>query len=65
MCYFTQIVLKKNSMSSKWIDLEDLVASQDVDVVDAEGVPNPELFIEEMKKYRKKPTHKQSGKERP
>ena len=39
-----------NSAASAWMDLKELVASQDIDVLDKEGEPATEFFIELLEK---------------
>jgi len=48
----TQIKLEKNSVTSAWSDMVELVNSQDVDVTDAEGEDRGELFLSAVAKIR-------------
>jgi len=48
-----QILMEKNSVCSKWMDLVDLVNSQDVEVVDKNGADVSETFMEAMDNYKK------------
>jgi hypothetical protein len=45
----TQVVLQNNSTCSGWFDLTDLVASQDLDVVDQEGEDAHDEFLSAVK----------------
>jgi hypothetical protein len=49
----TQVKLSKNSCTSEWIDLVELVSSSDVDVEDKEGENVSETFLEILEEYRK------------
>jgi hypothetical protein len=50
----TQIKLEKNSACSAWVDLVELVSSQDMDVVDDEGEVVTEDFLLAMEDLRKR-----------
>lgn len=57
----TQIVLEKNSTCSKWIDLVELVQSQDIDAQNRKGENVSEDFLEIMENHRKKAPATRSG----
>ena len=48
-----QILLEKNGVCSKWMDIVNLVNSQDVEVVDRNGADVSETFMEAMDNYKK------------
>jgi hypothetical protein len=47
-----QIVIKPNSTSSPWLDVEELVKSQDVDVFGPDAAPMHEQFLEMLAEAR-------------
>jgi hypothetical protein len=49
----TQIKLSKNSCCSEWIDLIELVSSQDVDVEAKDGENVSETFLEILEEFRR------------
>ncbi len=49
----TSIQLQKNSATTRWADVEELVKAQEVDVVDQEGEDASELFLETWERLRK------------
>ena len=48
-----QVILEKNSVCSKWMDIVELINSQDVEVVDQTGADIPERFMDAMANYKK------------
>ena len=55
------IVLEKNSSCSKWADITDLVASQDVDIVDEQGETISERYLAAYEEHKKTAPVQQSG----
>jgi hypothetical protein len=49
----TQVKIAKNSCCSTWTDLVELVASQDLDVVDKAGENRSDDFLETLDQFRK------------
>jgi hypothetical protein len=47
-----QIQLQKNSTCTAWVDVEDLIRAQDVDVFDADDNPGHELLAGYMEEAR-------------
>ena len=47
-----QISLEKNSVASKWVDVVEMVASQDIDATDSEGEDTGEAFLAAMEKLK-------------
>jgi len=45
-------IFKQNSVVTNWMDLKDLVASQDMDIVDAEGESKSEDFLKLIEKLQ-------------
>ena len=56
------IHIEKNSASSKWSDITDMVSSQDIEIVDGEGEVISEQFLTTMAEYKKTAQAQQSGK---
>lgn len=56
-----RIQMEKNSVTSKWLDIVDLVASQDVDIVNGEGDSVAEQFLETLATLRKQPSKENTG----
>ena len=59
--FITQVKLERNSVSSKWVDLTELVRSQDVDATNEEGTNVSEEFLEAMDTFKKSASHERSG----
>ena len=53
------IQLQKNSITSKWVDVEELVRAQEVDVINSEGEEVSDRFLETWDRLRK--THHLGG----
>ncbi len=51
--FVLQIRLDRNSTCSKWLDVVDLVRSQDIDIVDEQENILSDAFLERMETYRK------------
>jgi hypothetical protein len=47
-----QIQLQKNSTTSPWVDVEELVKAQDVDAFDADGNPAHEALVDILQEAR-------------
>jgi len=56
------IHLERNSACSKWEDVVDLVASQDMEIVDYQGETISEQFLTAMETHKKTAAAQQSGK---
>ena len=56
-----QLKLEKNSVCSKWMDIVDLVNSQDVEVVDYQGNDKSEQFLATLHNYKKDAPLSRSG----
>ena len=50
----TQVKTEKNSVASKWIDIENMILAQDADVTDQEGEEINEVFLSAFEEYKKK-----------
>jgi len=48
-----QLGLQLNSCASKWLDVVNLIHSQDIDVFDDEGESVNEVFLESMDKCKR------------
>ena len=53
--------IEKNAVSSKWIDLVELVRAQDLDVTNKEGATASEEFLEAFDNHKKQATREASG----
>ena len=58
----SQIVLGVNSSTSRWVDVVELIQSQDADVLDEEGESVLEEFLLKMEEYKKKTPNRPTGK---
>lgn len=56
-----QIVFGKNSITSRWVDIEELAQAQDLDILNGKGEPVTEEFLINMDLYRKRDPAKGSG----
>jgi len=57
----SQIVLGVNSSTSRWVDVVELIQSQDADVLNEEGESVLEEFLTRMEEYRKKTINQPTG----
>jgi hypothetical protein len=57
----SQIVLGVNSSTSRWVDVVELIQSQDADVLNEEGESVLEEFLIRMEEYRKKTINQPTG----
>ena len=51
--------MQKNSITSKWVDVEELVRAQEVDIINTEGEEVSDRFLETWDRLRK--THQLGG----
>jgi len=58
----SQIVLGVNSSTSRWVDVVELIQSQDADVLDEEGESVLEEFLLKMEEFKKKTPNQPTGK---
>ena len=57
----SQIKLEKNSVASKWLDLEEMIRAQDADATDAEGEEINEAFLEALEVFKKSANAERTG----
>lgn len=57
----SQIVLGVNSSTSRWVDVVELIQSQDADVLNEKGESVLEEFLTRMEEYRKKTINQPTG----
>ncbi len=57
----TQVKLAKNSACSRWVDVVELVQSQDIDVVTEDGSSVSEQFVAAVQLLRKNPGNENLG----
>ncbi len=51
----------KNSITSRWVDIEELAQAQDLDILNSKGEPVTEEFLINMDLYRRRDPAKGSG----
>jgi len=56
-----QISLEKNSVASKWVDVVEMVASQDIDITTSEGEDTGEAFLAAMEKLKSENPEDRTG----
>ena len=56
-----QLILEKNSVCTNWIDIVELVNSQDVEIVNDQDEDVSEQFMEALTKYKKQAPAEKSG----
>ena len=57
----TQIKIEKNSVTSKWLDIVEMVMAQDADITDEEGEELNDQFLEAFEKRKDKARPDKSG----
>ncbi len=58
---YLQVKLEKNSVCSKWVDIVELISSQDIDVTLEDGTMASDEFLVAMDNYKKKEGNEQAG----